>query len=101
MLSLHVPVVFHSDGDLNNVMEPLIDTGVDAVMALQPFCGMDILHLKKKYGDRITLWGNINISELLIFGTPTEVEEVVKETIGIAAPGGRFILSTSKSRSKL
>ena len=94
---LNVPVVLHSDGDLSDVMDLIIDTGVDAVMALQPFCGMDILKLKKEYGDRITLWGNINISELLIFGTPAEVEEVVKETIGIAAPGGRYILSTSNS----
>jgi uroporphyrinogen decarboxylase len=95
--ALNVPVVLHSDGDLNDVMELIIDTGVDAVMALQPFCGMDIMKLKKEYGDKITLWGNINISELLIFGTPEEVEEVVKETIGIAAPGGRYILSTSNS----
>jgi len=95
--SLGVPVVLHSDGDLTEVMDMIIETGVDAVMALQPFCGMDIRHIKKQYGHLITLWGNINISDLLIFGTPEEVKQVVKETIGVAAPGGRFILSTSNS----
>ena len=95
--SLGVPVVLHSDGDLTEVMELIIDTGVDAIMALQPFCGMDIKQLKREYGERITLWGNINISDLLIFGTPDEIDTVVRETVGIAAPGGRFILSTSNS----
>jgi uroporphyrinogen decarboxylase len=95
--SLGVPVVLHSDGDLTDVMPLITDTGVDAVMALQPFCGMDIKELKARYGKDITLWGNINISDLLIFGTTQEVETVVMETIGIAAPKGRFILSTSNS----
>ena len=95
--SLGVPVILHSDGDLTDVMDMIIDTGVDAVMALQPFCGMDIRYLKEKYGKKITLWGNINISDLLEFGNTSEVRTVVKETIKIAAPGGRFILSTSNS----
>ena len=95
--SIGVPVVLHSDGDLSDVMTLIIDTGVDAVMALQPFCGMDIKELKELYGKDITLWGNINISDLLIFGTTQEIETVVRETIGIAAPEGRFILSTSNS----
>jgi len=95
--SIGAPVVLHSDGDLGDVMDMIIDAGLDAVMALQPFCGMDIKKLKNDYGSRITLWGNINISDLLIFGSPADVRAVVKETIGIAAPGGRFILSTSNS----
>ena len=86
-----------ADGDLGDVMDMIIDSGLDAVMAIQPFCGMDIKQLKHDYGSRITLWGNINISDLLIFGSPEEVRTVVKETIRIAAPGGRFILSTSNS----
>jgi uroporphyrinogen decarboxylase len=95
--SIGAPVVLHSDGDLGDVMEMIIESGLDAVMALQPFCGMDIRQLKHDYGSRITLWGNINISDLLIFRSPADVRAVVKETIGIAAPGGRFILSTSNS----
>lgn len=96
---LGVPVVFHSDGNLNEVMDLIIETGVDAIMSLQPSCGMDIKYLKEKYGKKITLWGNINITELLEFGTPEEIKTVVKETIRIAAPGGRYILSTSNAPS--
>ncbi|MCK5567867.1 MAG: hypothetical protein KAI62_08135, partial [Actinomycetia bacterium] len=70
-----------------------------AVMSLQPSCGMDIKFIKEKYGEKITLWGNINISKLLEFGTPEEIKTVVKETIKIAAPGGKYILSTSNAPS--
>jgi uroporphyrinogen decarboxylase len=97
--ALDVPVVFHSDGNLNDIMDSLIETGVDAVMSLQPSCGMDIKFIKEKYGEKITLWGNINISKLLEFGTPEEIKTVVKETIKIAAPGGKYILSTSNAPS--
>jgi len=96
---LGIPVVFHSDGNLNEVMDLIIETGVDGIMSLQPNCGMDIKYLKEKYGKKITLWGNINISELLESGTPEEIKTVVKETIGIAAPGGRYILSTCNAPS--
>ncbi len=95
--SLGAPVAFHSDGDLNAVMDDLVDTGVDAVMALQSFCNMDIKYLKEKYGSKITLWGNIDLGRLLELGTPEQVKQVVKETIRIAAPGGRYILSTDNS----
>ena len=78
-------------------MDDLVDTGVDAVMALQSFCNMDIRLLKKKYGKKITLWGNIDLGRLLELGNPEEVRTVVKETIKVAAPGGRYILSTDNS----
>lgn len=95
--ALNVPISFHSDGDLNEIMEDIIDTGVDGVMALQSFCNMDIKLLKEKYGNRITLWGNIDLGRLLELGTPQMVRQVVKETIKVAAPGGRYILSTDNS----
>lgn len=95
--ALNVPVAFHSDGDLNEVMPDLVDSGADAIMALQSFCNMDIKLLKEKYGNKITLWGNIDLGRLLELGTTDQVRQVVKETIRIAAPGGRYILSTDNS----
>lgn len=95
--ALNIPVVFHSDGDLNEVMDDFVDAGVDAVISLQSFCNMDIKLLKAKYGKKITLWGNIDLGRLLELGTPDQVKQVVKETIRVAAPGGRYVLSTDNS----
>jgi len=89
-----VPVFFHSDGDLNTVMDDIIACGYDGLHSLQPTAGMDIAHLKAAYGDRLCLMGNIDINYVMPFGTPAEVARVVKETIEAAAPGGGYILST-------
>jgi uroporphyrinogen decarboxylase len=95
--ALGVPVVFHSDGDLNEIMDDFVDADVDALISLQSFCNMDIKYLKEKYGSKITLWGNIDLGRLLELGTPEQVKQVVKETIRVAAPGGRYVLSTDNS----
>ena len=89
-----VTVFFHSDGNLNAVFAEIVDCGFDGVHSLQPSVGMDIGRIKCKYGGRICLMGNMDLNELLPFGSPEEVEDATRRTIKIAAPGGGFILST-------
>jgi uroporphyrinogen decarboxylase len=89
-----VPVFFHSDGDLNTVLEDIVACDYDGLHSLQPSANMDIARLKARYGERLCLMGNIDLNYVLTFGTPEEVERVVRETIRVAAPGGGYILST-------
>jgi uroporphyrinogen decarboxylase len=58
---------------------------------------MDIGVVKREYGDRVCLIGNIDCGHLLPHGTAEEVEAAVKECIAQAAIGGGFILSSSNS----
>ncbi len=89
-----VPVMLHSDGNLNDVMDDLIDCGFDGLQSLQPSAGMDIGEIKDKYGKKLTLMGNLDLDYLLPFGTTEEVRAEVRSVIKSAAPGGGFILST-------
>lgn len=89
-----VPVFLHSDGNLNDVMDKLVECGFDGLQSLQPSAGMKIEEIKKKYGDRLCLWGNIDLDYIMCFGSQEEVREDVRRTIEIASPGGGFILST-------
>ncbi|MBT3274492.1 MAG: hypothetical protein HN368_15150, partial [Spirochaetales bacterium] len=89
-----VAVFLHSDGDLNKVMDNIIESGFDGLQSLQPSAGMDIQHIKKNYGDQLCLMGNIDLDYVMTRGTPAEVEDTVKKTLDAAAPGGGFILST-------
>lgn len=89
-----VPVFIHSDGNLNKVMDDLVECGFDGIQSLQPSAGMDIGEIKEKYGDRLCLWGNIDLDYIMCFGSTEEVREDVRRTIEIASPGGGFILST-------
>jgi hypothetical protein len=51
----------------------------------------------KRYGDRLCLWGNIDLNYTLSGGTEEEVEAEVREKIKALAPGGGYILATSNS----
>jgi uroporphyrinogen decarboxylase len=58
---------------------------------------MDIAYVKEKYGDRLTIAGNIDSSRILPYGSPEDVEKEVREAMAIAKPGGRYILSSDHS----
>jgi uroporphyrinogen decarboxylase len=58
---------------------------------------MDINILKKKYGRRVCLVGNIDLHYTLTQGTPEEVEAEVKKRIQEVGPGGGYILASSNS----
>jgi uroporphyrinogen decarboxylase len=58
---------------------------------------MDINELKKKYGRRVCLVGNIDLHYTLTQGTPEEVEAEVKKRIQEVGPGGGYILASSNS----
>jgi len=86
----------HSDGNMWPIMDGIVEAGYDGFHPLQPQC-MDIGDFKQRYGDHLCMLGNIDCTYLLPFGSEEEVEQTVKETIAVAAPGGGFIISSSNS----
>jgi len=92
-----VPFIKHTDGNVWQIIELIIDTGIDALDPLEPIAGMDIGRVKELYGHRIALAGNVDCGEVLSRGTKEEVVEAVKETLAKAAVGGGHILASSNS----
>ena len=92
-----VPFIKHTDGDLWSLMDMLIGTGIDALDPIEPIAYMDIGDVKRRYGDRIAVCGNVDCGETLSRGTVDDVVEAVKETIAKASPGGGHILASSNS----
>jgi uroporphyrinogen decarboxylase len=76
----------HSDGNLTSVMEDLIDLGLDALHPIDP-TAMDIVQVKRRWGDRLCLLGNVD-TELLRSGSSGQVRQRVLELIRDIAPGG-------------
>jgi len=89
-------IIKHSDGKLTPLMPALIEAGFDGIHPIQPQC-MEIGEIKRDFGGRVCLIGNIDCSFLLVFGNPEEVEKSVRETIALAAPAGGYIISSSNS----
>ena len=86
-------VIFHSDGYTEPYFEGLIEAGFTGVESLEPMAGMNLKHLKETYGDALCLIGNIDVSQLLPYGSKEEVISAVKKCINDAGEGGGYILS--------
>ena len=93
----NVPYVKHTDGNVNTLIEGMIEVGVDGFHAIEPRAGMDIAQLKRDYGNRLTLLGNVDCSTVLVNGPIEAVQQQTLDVIRAAAPGGGFLLSTSNS----
>lgn len=88
--------IFHSDGDCTEVMDDLIDCGFHAFNPIQPNA-MNIVEVKKRWGKKLCLIGNINLDSTLTLGTPDDVRAEVYERIRTVGPGGGYMVSSSNS----
>jgi uroporphyrinogen-III decarboxylase len=93
---IRIPWIYHSDGNLMPILDDLLTLGMNGLANIEPNA-MDILELKKKYGTRICLVGNIDLHYTLTQGTPDETEAEVKKRIEEIGPGGGYILASSNS----
>jgi len=88
--------IFHSDGDCTEVMDDLIACGFHGFNPIQPNA-MDIVEVKKRWGDKLCLIGNLNLDSTLTLGTPEDVRAEVHERIRTIAPGGGYMVASSNS----
>jgi uroporphyrinogen decarboxylase len=87
----------HSCGPETELVKMLVEeTELDVIDPLEvaPMGDCDLAELKRRYGNRITLKGNLHTTEVMLRGSVAEVESAARKAIDDAAAGGRFILST-------
>ncbi len=92
-------ILLHSDGDLSDIMEDIIKAKIDALNPIEPTTAnpeYDIFKIKKKYGEKITLVGNIS-PMLLADGNQEEIAAYSKRLLQELAPGGGYIFSSGHS----
>lgn len=90
-----LPWIFHTDGNFLPLLDDLLSLKMDALHPNEPDA-VDIVEVKQKSNGKVTLIGNIDIN-LLSHGTPSQVENLTRETIQSLAGDSRFILSSSNS----
>jgi uroporphyrinogen decarboxylase len=90
-----MPFIMHSDGNLWLVIEDLIALGVEAIHPIEPKA-MDIYQLKRRYGAKLALFGNVDLGYMLVEGTgrPEDVRAEVRRLIRDLAPGGGYAVSS-------
>jgi uroporphyrinogen decarboxylase len=89
-------VLFHTDGDVFDLIDDFIEIGVDILNPIQTSAGRmaDLARLKTQFGDRIVFCGGIDTHRILPEGTPDEVQEEVRRVINALGPGGGYMVAS-------
>lgn len=87
-------VIKHTDGNIMPIIDQLVAANPHALHSLDPQGGVDIAAVKKAYGDRLCLIGNVHCG-LLQTGTDEEAIAAVRYALKHGMPGGGYIFSTS------
>ena len=89
------PCIYHSDGDLTQMIEPIVDCGFCALHPIEPE-SMDIYALRRRIGKRLCLLGNIRVHTLST-GTPEQVRALVKDRVLNLGHQGAYCVGSSNS----
>ncbi len=86
-----VKVAYHCDGKIFDIIEDLIEIGIDVLNPVQPGC-MDPAVVKEAYGDRLCFWGTVDEQHTLPFGSTVEVKNEIKNRLENVGKNGGLIL---------
>jgi uroporphyrinogen decarboxylase len=72
------------------------ETDLNCINPLEvaPMGDCDLAEVKRAFGSRIALMSNLHTTQVMLMGTPADVERAAREAIDAAGAGGGFILLT-------
>jgi len=85
-----IPVILHSDGCARDLIPYFIEDGLACLQPLEVKAGMDLVELKKNFGDRLTFMGGIDV-RAIANTDPSVVEYEIKTKVSFAKKGGGYI----------
>lgn len=88
-------VMIHSCGNLSQVMEDLIDIGIDGKHSFEDVI-QPVADFKAQYGSRISALGGIDVG-VLVRATEEEVRQYTRRVLEQCAPGGGYALGSGNS----
>lgn len=92
-----IPTQVHSCGPEKELVRIMAEeTRLTVIDPLEqpPMGDCDLGQIKRLYGERLVLKGNLHTTRTMLHGSPDDVRTASRQAIDAAAQGGRFILST-------
>lgn len=89
-------VIYHSDGNINRAIPHLLEAGIDCLQPMEVKANMDVIQLKKQYGDQLAFMGNIDarlFQENDLFG----LEREIRMKIPAAMVNGGYVYHSDHS----
>lgn len=92
-LAPHLKIMLHCCGGVRELLDDLIEAGMDAINPVQITCrGMDPAVLKEEFGSRMTFWGGgCDTREIITKASPQKVRDHVWSLLRTWAPGGGYV----------
>jgi len=94
---LGIPTHVHSCGPEKALVDMVVretDLTVIDPLEIPPMGDCSLAEMKRLYGDRIVLKGNLHTTQVMLLGSVEDVVRASRHAIDDAKRGGRFILST-------
>lgn len=92
-LAPHVRIMLHCCGGVRELLDGLIEAGLEAINPVQISCrGMEPAELKREFGARLTFWGGgCDTREIMAHGSPAQVKDHVRRLLDLWRPGGGYV----------
>ncbi len=87
-------VNLHSDGYIMQIMDDLVAMGYHSLHPVQESSGMDPATIKANYGDKLVIYGSLDVVDGLLTHDGPALAEYISQRFHIYAPGGGFIFNT-------
>lgn len=94
---LGLKFIKHTDGLIDKLIEPILETGIDALHPIEPLPNQSLAEYKEKYGHRVCLIGNVDCKEVLSSGSREAVIEDVRRCLREGAANGGYMIASSNS----
>ena len=89
-----VKVMMHSCGNILELLPDLIEIGLDGLNPLETKAGMDLVEIKRDYGDDLVLQGGIDVRAM---PDGESIEEEIRTKVTAAKQGGGYIYHSDHS----
>lgn len=88
-----IHVWYHSDGNIWDILDDLVEIGITILNPVQPEC-MDLIAVRKRFGKRLAFDGCIGTQTTFPFGTPASMRKTVFDlAAALDAKRGGLMLS--------
>ena len=84
----------HTDGNIMPILDMMVECNPHAIHSLDPMAGVDIREVKRLYGDRVCLCGNVHCAAMQT-GTDEDVRNSAMYCLTYGKPNGGYFFCTS------
>jgi uroporphyrinogen decarboxylase len=95
--SIGCKVIVHSCGYVEPLVPGLIEAGMDCLQAMEVKAGMDLPTLFRRFGDRISFYGGVDVRCLISNDRARIDEEMDRKILPVVTGGGGYILHSDHS----